>query len=290
MRGREFLMKDGYSFDLTPSQSRESYQKIFNSYGRIFKRIGLKVIPVRAETGPIGGDLSHEFHIVAQTGESALFYDTQFDNLSSSFTFDTVQNLYAAADNQHNEKNCPIPKTSLRQTRGIEVGHIFNFGTKYSIPLEAYVTDSKGASVPVEMGSYGIGVTRVVGGIIEASHDDRGIIWPESVSPFLIGLLNLNTDNSASTEKANSLYERFQKIEEDHNILYDDRSERPGVKFADMDLMGLPYQMVISKKNCHEEKLEIKHRKTLKTIFVPEECFWNAFEKKTLSSLFRDLL
>ncbi|MDX1580500.1 MAG: proline--tRNA ligase, partial [Alphaproteobacteria bacterium] len=198
MRGREFLMKDNYSFDLDQEGARNSYFNMFVAYLRTFARLGLPTVPVRADSGAIGGDLSHEFHILAETGESQVFYDSAFE----AYSLDQLANadrglaeeladLYAAADEMHKPEACDLPEEKLRHRRGIEVGHIFYFGTKYSEAMRAVVAGPDGEQIPVEMGSYGVGVSRLVGAIIEASHDDRGIIWPEAVAPFKVGLINL---------------------------------------------------------------------------------------------------
>lgn len=270
MRGREFLMKDGYSFDLTYQAATETYKKVFESYLRTFRRLGLIAIPVRADTGAIGGDLSHEFQIVAPTGESTIYYDEKFDSLSAEdMTFDIASTLYAAADEMHKPENCPVAQDKLKTARGIEIGHIFYFGTKYSEPLGAKVTTPDGQATPLEMGSYGIGVSRLVGAIIEAFHDDKGIIWPESVAPFKIGLINLKTGDDKANALAESLYTRLsgKGIE----VLYDDRDERAGTKFADMDLIGLPWQIVIGNRTIESGTVELKNRKTGEKLELPLE-------------------
>ncbi len=263
MRGREFFMKDTYSFDLSEETSRQSYLLMFKTYIKTFARMGLTALPVKAPTGPIGGDLSHEFQIVAATGESKIFYDAAIDSLPSPQTTEEVEKLtkiYAAADEMHDPNTCPVPKDQLKTARGIEVGHIFYFGTKYSEAMGANVTDHNGNSIPVHMGSYGIGISRLVGAIIEANHDDNGIIWPASVAPFHVGLLNLRIGDEACDSMCTKIYNQLQqhKIE----VLYDDRAERAGVKFADMDLIGLPYQLIIGPKGAAANKVEVKDRRT----------------------------
>ncbi|MBX3487722.1 MAG: proline--tRNA ligase [Candidatus Paracaedibacteraceae bacterium] len=261
MRGREFLMKDGYSFDLTVESATETYKKIYEAYLRTFNRMGLTAIPVRADTGAIGGNLSHEFQIVAPTGESTIYYDVQFDTLTpEQMTFDRASTLYAAADEMHKPEDCSVPVGQLKEARGIEIGHIFYFGTKYSEPLGAKVTTQDGKTIPLEMGSYGIGVSRLVGAIIEASHDDKGIIWPEAVAPFKIGLINLKAGDTKADTLAEGLYTQLRTAGID--VLYDDRDERAGTKFADMDLIGLPWQVVIGNKTIDTGMVEIKYRKT----------------------------
>ncbi len=269
MRGREFLMKDAYSFDLTPEDAKIAYQKMFLAYLRTYKRMGLKAIPMRAETGPIGGDLSHEFIILAETGESEVFADKKWESVdltAAGLSYEDTKGLnayyeektsiYAATDEQHDPN--AIPESDLMTARGIEVGHIFNFGTKYSIPMGATVQNKDGDLVPVEMGSYGIGVSRLVGGIIEASHDENGIIWPEEVAPFKIGLINLKAGDEACDAACEKLYADFQ--EQGIEVLYDDRDARAGQKFADMDLIGLPWQITIGPKGVASGMAEVKNR------------------------------
>jgi prolyl-tRNA synthetase len=269
MRGREFLMKDNYSFDLDAKGAKHSYNKMFVAYLRTFARMGLKAIPMRADTGPIGGDLSHEFIILAETGESQVFCDRAWldaDILANEVDysgdlepfFQKWTSLYAATDEKHDPK--ALPPDRLVTARGIEVGHIFYFGTKYSAPMKAVVVGANGEQIPVEMGSYGIGVSRLVGAIIEASHDDAGIIWPESVAPFTVGLVNLRAGDARCVAAADDLYAKLNRggIE----VLYDDRDESPGAKFAAMDLIGLPYQLVIGPRGLDKGVVEFKERKT----------------------------
>ncbi|MGD9743783.1 MAG: proline--tRNA ligase [Dongiaceae bacterium] len=269
MRGREFLMKDSYSFDIDYAGARRAYNKMFVAYLRTFARMGLKAIPMAADTGPIGGDLSHEFIILADTGESAVYCHRDFlafDVLNQDMDYDgdlepvvaQWTKLYAATDEKHDAAKCPVPADRLLEARGIEVGHIFHFGTKYSEPLGAKVNGPNGESVAVQMGSYGIGVSRLVGAIIEASHDESGIIWPESVAPFRIGLVNLKTSDAATTKLCEEIYRNLllRGIE----TLYDDRDERPGAKFADMDLIGLPWQLVVGPRGVAAGTVELKRR------------------------------
>jgi prolyl-tRNA synthetase len=271
MRGREFLMKDNYSFDLDAKGAKHSYNKMFVAYLRTFARMGLKAIPMRAETGPIGGDLSHEFIILADTGESQVFCDRAWldaDILATDVDYDSDlepffqkwTSLYAATDEKHNPAQCPIPQDRLVTARGIEVGHIFYFGTKYSKPMNAVVAGPNGEQIPLEMGSYGIGVSRLVGAIIEASHDEAGIIWPESVAPFTVGLVNLRAGDSKCVAAADDVYAKLQRA--GIEVLYDDRDESPGAKFAAMDLIGLPYQLVIGPRGLEKGVVEMKTRKT----------------------------
>jgi prolyl-tRNA synthetase len=269
MRGREFLMKDAYSFDIDYAGARRSYNKMFVSYLRTFARMGLKAIPMQAESGPIGGDLSHEFIILAETGESAVFCHRDWlkrDVLAEQIDFagdlqpvvDSWTSLYAATDEKHDPAQCPPDQ--LVTTRGIEVGHIFYFGAKYSKPLGALIAKPDGEQVPVEMGSYGIGVSRLVGAIIEASHDEAGIIWPEPVAPFQVGLINLKPGDAPTNAACEDIYGKLRQAGAE--VLYDDRDERPGAKFADMDLIGLPWQLIVGPRGIAQGKVELKRRAT----------------------------
>ncbi len=263
MRGREFLMKDAYSFDLDYESARHSYERMYDTYHRIFARLGLTAIAVRADSGAIGGDLSHEFHVVADTGESALYYDAAFDDIRSGklkLSSDQMRKLYAAADEQHQPDACPIPKESLREARGIEVGHIFYLSKKYSEKLDATVVGADGEKITVEMGCYGIGVSRLVGAIIEANHDENGIVWPESVAPFNVGLINLRAGDEACDALCARIYEGLKS--KGVEVLYDDTDERAGVKFAAMDLIGLPWQITVGPKGAARDVVELKNRRT----------------------------
>jgi prolyl-tRNA synthetase len=267
MRGREFLMKDNYSFDLDKKGAVISYFRMFVAYMKTFKRMGLTPIPVRADTGPIGGDLSHEFHVQADTGESELFYDTDIADLDEAAidpadpeVGDYIRRWYAATDEKHDQAEFErkVPEPRRRRARGIEVGQIFYFGTKYSTPMGASVAGPDGAKVFVEMGSYGIGVSRLVGAIIEASHDDSGIIWPPSVAPFTVGLVNLRASDAKCAAAADALYEKLQAAGID--TLYDDRDESAGAKFAAMDLIGLPFQLIVGPRGVAAGTVEFKER------------------------------
>src|ERR1700689_1925302 len=268
MRGREFLMKDNYSFDLDKAGAIVSYFKMFVAYMKTFKRMGLAPIPVRATTGPIGGDLSHEFHVQANTGERQLYFDSDIEKLEESSidpASPTVQDYllqwYAATDEKHDPAAFErVPEARRRSARGIEVGQLFYFGTKYSKPMKANVVGPKGESVAVEMGSYGIGVSRLVGAIIEANHDDAGIIWPSSVAPFRVGLVNLRVGDAKCAAAAEDLYARLHRA--GIETLYDDRDESPGAKFAAMDLIGLPWQLVIGPRGLEKGVVELKNRKS----------------------------
>ncbi|HJU16592.1 MAG TPA: proline--tRNA ligase [Stellaceae bacterium] len=271
MRGREFLMKDAYSLDLDAAGARRSYNKMFVAYLRTFARMGLKAIPMQADTGPIGGDLSHEFIILAETGESAVYCDRAWldtDILAAEVDYRgdlapivaRYTTLYAATDEKHDPGQCPIPDGNLVTARGIEVGHIFYFGDKYSRPMGALVTRPDGEPVPLEMGSYGIGVSRLVGALIEANHDDAGIIWPESVAPFRVGLINLRPGDAHCRQAADDLYGKLQGAGVE--VLYDDRDESPGAKFATMDLIGLPAQLILGPRGLAAGTIEVKNRRS----------------------------
>ncbi len=274
MRGREFLMKDAYSFDLSAEAGRHSYNKMFVSYLRTFARMGLKAIPMRAETGPIGGDMSHEFLILADTGESEVFFDSAFHDVDwSAFEIDyddvdavagVVQEFtskYAATDEMHDVAAYEgLPEARRVNGRGIEVGHIFFFGDKYAEPLGCQVQGPDGKPVTIQSGSYGVGVSRLVGGIIEASHDDNGIIWPESVAPFRIGLINLKAGDAETDTACDKLYDLFQS--QGNEVLYDDTDNRAGGKFAAMDLIGIPWQVIIGPRGLKQGNAELKNRAT----------------------------
>jgi prolyl-tRNA synthetase len=273
MRGREFLMKDSYSFDLTVDDARKSYNRMFVAYLRTFGRMGLKSIPMAAETGPIGGDLSHEFIILAETGESEVYchqdlvemsppgpdldYDSDLTPLIRAWT-----GKYAATSEKHDASrfDSEVPEAKRVKARGIEIGHIFFFGTKYSAPMNCKVQGPDGTVVPVEMGSYGIGVSRLPAAIIEASHDDAGIIWPKSVAPFDVGLINVKVGDTATDNVCEDLYAKLENAGLDG--LYDDRDERAGAKFAAFDLIGLPWQLIVGPKGLQSGEVELKERAT----------------------------
>jgi prolyl-tRNA synthetase len=273
-RSREFLMKDAYSFDIDAAGAKHSYNKMFVAYLRTFARLGLRSIPMQADTGPIGGDLSHEFIILASTGESEVFCHKDyldFEVPAESVNFNDVDglktligkwtSLYAATSEKHNQAAFnAIPKDKQLSARGIEVGHIFYFGTKYSEPMKATVTGPDGTMAPVHMGSYGIGPTRLVAAIIEACHDENGIVWPEAVAPFKVGLLNLKQGDSSTDAACEKLYADFAAKGID--VLYDDTDDRAGAKFATVDLIGLPWQVLVGPKGLAEGKVEVKRRAT----------------------------
>lgn len=277
MRGREFLMKDNYSFDLDFEAAKESYNKMYVAYLRTFARLGLVAIPVRADAGAIGGDLSHEFQILAETGESTLHYDKAIEDFDlSSLTGDIddetvakLQGLYAMEEEKHDEGNCPVDAADLKTAKGIEVGHIFYFGTKYSASMGARVAGQDGKEVDVEMGSYGIGVSRLVGALIEANHDDNGIMWPESVAPYKVGLINLRFKDENCTNACDTLYEKMENA--GIEVLYDDRDAGAGAKFANMDLIGVPWQVVVGPKGLEKGVLELKNRRTGERVELSEE-------------------
>jgi prolyl-tRNA synthetase len=263
MRGREFLMKDAYSFDASKEAAIESYNLMYVTYLNIFARMGLVAVPVRADTGPIGGDLSHEFQVVAETGESTIYYDAGFDELRDGkikLSVDEMKKLYAAADEQHVADKCPIGADRLREARGIEVGHIFYLGTKYSEALKANVMNHEGKEIPAEMGCYGVGVSRLVGALIEANHDANGIIWPESVSPFAAGIVNLKPGDAGCDAAAQSLYDAMRAAGKEP--LLDDTDNRAGAKFAGMELIGLPWMVTIGPKGVEAGTVDLKNRRT----------------------------
>ena len=266
MRGREFLMKDAYSFDLDEAGLQTSYEAMFVAYLRTFARLGLQAVPVRAPTGPIGGNLSHEFHILADTGESAVFYDAALEDVSKdellsadASTIAKLTGLYAMEEEEHQKvENCPVPAERLRTRRGIEVGHIFAFGTKYSASMGLTVQTREGGQIHPQMGSYGIGVSRLMGAIIEASHDENGIIWPDSVAPYKVGLVNMRADDAACAAASDDIYAKLQAA--GIEVLYDDRDERGGAKFATMDVIGLPWQLIVGPKGLEKGVVELKRR------------------------------
>ena len=274
MRGREFLMKDAYSFDLDEVGARQSYYTQMLAYLRTFQRLGIQAVPMKAASGPIGGDLSHEFIVLAPTGESEVFYDAayeQFDWQQSDLRygdeaglqglFDRVNSTYAATDETHDVARWEVlPEASRRTGRGIEVGHIFYFGDKYSAAMGLKVSGRDGTPVTPHMGSYGVGVSRLVGAIIEASHDDAGIVWPEAVAPWRVGIVTMRADDEPSVTAADELYDKLRSAGVD--TLYDDRDERGGVKLGSMDLIGLPWQLIVGPRGIASGTVELKRRST----------------------------
>ena len=274
MRGREFLMKDAYSFDLDEAEARQSYYTQLLAYLRTFQRMGIQAVPMKADPGPIGGDLSHEFIVLAPTGESEVFYDSAFEEIDwhrdelryddaagLQALFDQVSSTYAATDETHDIAKWElVPEGKRRTGRGIEVGHIFYFGDKYSGPMGMRVSGPDGRPVTPMMGSYGVGVSRLVGAIIEASHDDSGIVWPEAVAPWHVGLVTMRADDEPSIVAAGSIYEKLREAGVD--TLYDDRDERGGVKLGSMDLIGLPWQLIVGPRGIAAGTVELKRRST----------------------------
>jgi prolyl-tRNA synthetase len=285
MRGREFLMKDAYSFDLDYEGARHAYNRMFVAYLRTFARLGLKAIPMRAESGPIGGDLSHEFVILADTGESAVFCDRNVLEIDvpgeeTDFRSDLSPIVerwttpYAATDEKHDEVTfSALPEERRVSARGIEVGHIFYFGTKYSDPMRGRVAGPDGVERPVHMGSYGVGVSRLVAALIEASHDEAGIIWPDSVAPFSVGVINLKPGDQPTDEVAESLVMRLEKA--GVSVLYDDVDVRAGAKFATMDLIGLPWQLIVGPRGVKSGEVELKRRASGERVTVPFDAALN---------------
>src|SRR5436305_8314747 len=271
MRGREFLMKDAYSFDIDEAAARLSYNKMFVAYLRTFARMGLKAIPMAAETGPIGGDLSHEFIILADTGESGVYCDSGVLNLpvpgedvdyegDLSSIIEQWTSVYAATEDVHDAARFEreVPEDKRVHTRGIEVGQIFYFGTKYSDQMKAMVAGPDGVDLPIHGGSYGVGVSRLVGAIIEACHDDNGIKWPEEVAPFKVAILNLKQGAAETDAACEQLYRELTN--KGVEVLYDDTDQRAGAKFAAADLIGIPWQVLVGPKGLAEGKLELKRR------------------------------
>lgn len=268
MRGREFLMKDSYSFDINEENARKTYNLMYQTYYKIFLKMGLKPIALRADTGAIGGDLSHEFHILADVGESAIFYDKKLEEFfeknhldsSQDFKIAELQKIYAMADDLHDEKNCPVAKENLVSRRGIEVGQVFNFGLKYSQAMQASVMGMNGEKIYPNMGSYGIGVSRVVSACIEANHDDKGIIWPKPLAPFAVILINVRSNDEFCLKACEEIYQQLQQ--QNIEVLYDDTNNSLGQKFAIADLIGIPLQIIIGPKSIANDIVEIKDRKT----------------------------
>ena len=269
LRGREFLMKDAYSFDLDFAAARHSYNRMFVAYLRTFQRMGLHAIPMRADTGPIGGDLSHEFIVLAPTGESDVFYHQNWeqsrllyvdaDDRDALETFvDSLNADYAATDEKRDAEAEAAAGDAIKQSKGIEVGQVFYFGNKYTKAMGVTVQGSDGLPVTPLMGSYGIGVSRLVGAIIEASHDKDGIVWPEAVAPYKVALINLRADDVACAAAADALYAKLQHAGVE--VLYDDRDERGGAKFATADLIGLPWQLIVGPKGVAAGTVELKRR------------------------------
>ncbi|MFK7837944.1 MAG: proline--tRNA ligase [Sulfitobacter sp.] len=284
MRGREFLMKDGYNFDLTKEDALHAYNRHLVTYLRTYERMGLQAIPMRADSGPIGGDDTHEFLVLAETGESEVFYDSAVTDLTfgdRDIDFDSVEECaaimeeftskYARTDETHDQALFDqVPEERRRTARGIEVGQIFYFGTKYSEALGATVQVPDGKPVPVHMGSHGIGVSRLLGAIIEASHDDSGIIWPEGVTPYHAGIVNLKQGDAEADAACDALYASLTAL--GLEPLYDDRNERAGGKFATMDLIGLPWRITVGPRGLKNGVVELTSRRTGESEELPPEA------------------
>ena len=271
MRGREFLMKDAYSFDVDYVSSIKSYNKMFVAYMKLFKKMGLKAIPMKADTGPIGGDLSHEFIIMAETGESEVYLEKGFLNFEGLLDnvnynndlqplFDKYTSFYAATAEKHNPENFINNGQSLIKARGIEVGHIFHFGQKYSKPMKANINNDKGENIPVFMGSYGVGLSRLVGAVIEANHDKDGIIWPKEITPWNYNIINLKNGNDECDKVCSDLYSYITQNSD--TVLYDNTDDRVGLKLAKADLIGLPYQIIVGPNGIKDKLFDLKHRKS----------------------------
>ncbi|MEP3686627.1 MAG: proline--tRNA ligase [Sulfitobacter dubius] len=283
MRGREFLMKDGYNFDLTKEDALHAYNRHLVSYLRTYERMGLQAIPMRADSGPIGGDDTHEFLVLADTGESEVFYDSEITDLTFGdreidpsdhdacrAVLDEFTSRYARTDETHDpELFAKVPEERQRTARGIEVGQIFYFGTKYSDAMNAKVQGPDGKQVPVHMGSHGIGVSRLLGAIIEASHDDKGIIWPEGVTPFYAGIVNLKQGDDEADAACDALYKSLKALGLDP--LYDDRKGGAGMKFATMDLIGLPWRITVGPRGLKNGVVELTSRRTGESEELPPE-------------------
>ena len=292
MRGREFLMKDAYSFDVSREDAKIAYNKMFVAYLKTFARMGLTAIPMEADTGPIGGDMSHEFIILAETGESGVFFHKDWlnTNMVADISFDEdlqpvvdkFTSLYAKTDEMHNPADCDVPASDLMEKRGIEVGHIFYFGTKYSEPMGATVQGKDGKPQALHMGSYGIGVSRLVGGIIEASHDDRGIIWPEAVAPFDVAIVNLKPGHKEADKVSETLYQ--EALSQDYDALLDDSADSAGAKMATMDLIGVPWQIILGPRSLEKNQVEVKSRRTGESVAMsPDSALSFIKEQKAQS-------
>ena len=270
MRAREFLMKDAYSFDEDYSSSIKSYNKMFIAYMKFFKKIGLKAIPMKADTGPIGGNLSHEFIIIASTGESEVYFEKEllrYEGVLDEVNYasdlqdivDKYTSFYAATDEKHDPKAYNKNKNNLVKTRGIEVGHIFHFGQKYSKPMQANINTKDEKNIPVYMGSYGVGLSRLVGATIEANHDKDGIIWPKELSPWYYNLINLKAGDEECDKICLDIYNLIEK--KSKTVLYDDTMDRAGTKLAKADLIGLPFQIIIGPIGIKHQLFDLKVRK-----------------------------
>ena len=275
MRCREFLMKDAYSFDKDLSGAILSYNLMFKTYIKIFKNLGLTPIAVKAESGPIGGNLSHEFHVLANSGESTLYYDQEIIELMNSDNIDIerIKNTYTAADDMHDPQTCPIPPNNIKTSKGIEIGHIFYLGDKYSKPMNANFCDNND-SKPLQMGCYGIGISRLVAAIIEVFHDNKGITWPEEISPFKVALRNLYPSNDECIKVAENLHMQLH-----NDVLYDDTDDSPGIKLTRTDLLGMPWQIIIGKSTVEQDLIEVRNRSNKDKFLISVEQFLKKFKK-----------
>ena len=268
MRGKEFLMKDAYSFDISKEVALESYEKILNAYLKIFKRMGLNAIPVLAPTGAMGGNYSHEFHILSENGESNIYYQNNLVAYlaNEKITLRDFEKFYAREEEKHDPEIAGSLK--ITQSKSIEVGHLFYLGQKYSRALNCTYQASDGSVQFPEMGCYGIGISRLVAAIIESSHDDKGIIWSTEVSPFTFVIINLKPDDTKCTTLAKDIY---NKLSAKYDVLYDDTINSAGKKFADMDLIGIPWQIIVGPKYAGEKRFELKNRRSGKTLILNTE-------------------
>ncbi|WDM85681.1 proline--tRNA ligase [Ehrlichia sp. JZT12] len=276
MRCREFLMKDAYSFDKDLNSAIESYNLMFKVYIKIFKRLGLIPIAVKADPGPIGGNLSHEFHVLANSGESTLYYDQDIIELMNENDIDIekIKATYTAADDMHNPKTCSASPKNIKTSKGIEIGHIFYLGDKYSKPMNATFYENN-KSTPLQMGCYGIGISRLVGAIIEVFHDNKGITWPEQVAPFKFSLVNLYSSNNKCNLISESLHTQLGD-----NVLYDDTEDSAGVKLSRTDLLGMPWQVIIGKSTVEQDLIEVRDRLNKNTFSISVEQFLKKFNKQ----------
>jgi prolyl-tRNA synthetase len=262
MRGREFLMKDAYSFHMTEDCALETYKKMLQAYIKAYSRMGLTAVPVKADSGAMGGDYCHEFHILAETGESKIFYENAMLDYINKGNIDLKElgKYYANEEEKHDPANCPVSADKLNEKRGIEVGHIFYLGTKYSQSMDLQLQDKDSKLSHLHMGCYGLGVSRLIGALIEANHDDKGIIWPEGVSPFDLGIINLKPGDEDCDAMTMEVYNLIRARGKD--ALVDDTQDSAGAKFAKMDLIGLPWVITIGPRGVKEQKIEIKHRRS----------------------------